>query len=163
IGKTVQVNGHAFQVIGVSAQNFKGTEGIFTPEFFSPSVMQPWIEPGNDTTMESRSAGEWFGLGRLKQGITTKQAEVQLNSVAQQLGSEQPADDEGMGFLLTPPGLIVPALRSAVVAFSGALMVTVGLVLLIACTNLASLLLARAAARRKEIALRISIGASRIR
>src|SRR5207248_5830609 len=101
--------------------------------------------------------------GRLKPGINLEQARAQLNTVARQLGQEYPKTDEGMSLRLTPPGLVDPNLRSAVIAFSGALMLTVLLVLLIACTNLASLLLARATQRRKEIAVRMAIGATRAR
>jgi hypothetical protein len=86
-----------------------------------------------------------------------------LNSVAQQLEKEYPGNDQGMALRLTPPGLVDPNLRSAVLAFTGALMLTVVLVLMIACSNLASLLLARAAQRRKEIAVRMAIGATRFR
>src|SRR5437660_12076707 len=96
-------------------------------------------------------------------GFNLKQARAQLDTVVRQLGEEYPKTDEGMSLRLTPPGLVDPNLRSAVIAFSGALMLTVLLVLLIACTNLASLLLARATQRRKEIAVRMAIGATRAR
>jgi predicted permease len=95
--------------------------------------------------------------------MSLEQAQAQLNGLAQELGREYPRTDEGMALRLTPPGLIDPNVRSAAIAFSGALMLTVLLVLLLACTNLASLLLARAAQRRKEIAVRMAIGATRFR
>jgi predicted permease len=161
-GKSVLVNNHSFTVLGVARPEFSGTESIFAPEFWIPSMMQPWIEP-QFNGLEERGDGQWFAFGRLKPGVTTVQAKAQLNEVAAQLGKEYPDQDEGMGFLLTPPGLVVPSLRSAVIAFSGALMLTVTLVLLIACTNLACLLLARSAQRRKEIAVRLAIGATRAR
>jgi predicted permease len=99
----------------------------------------------------------------LKAGVSTEQARANLNSVGKQLGKEYPEDDDGMAFVLTPPGLVIPGLRAGVVAFSGAMMLTVGLVLAIACSNLACLLLARAVLRRKEIAVRMAIGATRWR
>jgi macrolide transport system ATP-binding/permease protein len=161
VGSSIQINGHSFTTIGVAPPGFTGTESIFTPELWVPSMMQEWIETGSG--LEGRADGQWLPFGRLKRGTTAEQAKAQLNTVARQLGQEYPKTDEGMTLRLTPPGLVDPNLRSAVIAFSSALMLTVLLVLLIACTNLASLLLARATQRRKEIAVRMAIGATRAR
>jgi predicted permease len=162
VGSSILVNGHGFTLIGVAKPEFSGTESLFKPEFWVPSMMQPWIEL-NFNGLDERTDGQWLAFGRLKTGVDAGQAQAQLNGVAEQLAKEHPKEDEGMGFLLTPPGLVVPSLRNAMIAFSGALLLTVALVLLIACTNLASLLLARAASRRKEIAVRLAIGATRFR
>jgi predicted permease len=161
VGSPVMINGHNFTAVGVAPANFTGTESVFTPEFWIPSMMQEWIESSNG--MESRGNGQWLVVGRLKPGIAAAQAQAQLNTVAQQLEKEYPGNDQGMALRLTPPGLVDPNLRTAVIAFTGALMLTVVLVLMIACSNLASLLLARAAQRRKEIAVRMAIGATRVR
>jgi macrolide transport system ATP-binding/permease protein len=161
VGSSIQINGHSFTAIGVAPPGFTGTESVFTPKFWVPSMMQEWIEAGSG--LEGRGNGQWLPFGRLKPGISLEQARAQLNTVARQLGQEYPKTDEGMSLRLTPPGLVDPNLRSAVIAFSSALMLTVLLVLLIACSNLASLLLARATQRRKEIAVRMAIGATRAR
>jgi predicted permease len=161
VGGAIKINGHDFTAIGVAPPGFFGTESVFTPEFWVPSMMQQWIESGNG--LEERGDGQWLPFGRLKPGINPAQATAQLNTVAQQLARENPDIDDGMAIKLTPPGLVDPSVRSAVIAFSGALMLTVLLVLLLACTNLASLLLARAVHRRKEIAVRMAIGATRFR
>jgi predicted permease len=161
VGNPIMINGHSFSVVGVAPPNFTGTESVFTPEFWIPSMMQEWIESSNGT--EFRGNGQWLAVGRLKSGIAVAQAQAQLNAVAQQLEKEYPGTDEGMSLRLAPPGLVDPNLRSAVIAFTGALMLTVVLVLMIACSNLASLLLARSAQRRKEIAVRMAIGATRFR
>ena len=160
-GRAILINGHSFTAVGVAPPNFTGTESVFTPEFWIPSMMQEWIESSNG--MESRGNGQWLAIGRMKPEIAAPQAQAQLNTVAQQLEREYPGNDQGMALRLTPPGLVDPNLRSAVIAFTGALMLTVVLVLMIACSNLASLLLARAAQRRKEIAVRMAIGATRVR
>jgi macrolide transport system ATP-binding/permease protein len=161
VDSPVIINGRSFTIVGVAPPDFTGTESVFTPEFWVPSMMQEWIESGSG--LESRGDGQWFAIGRLKSGLTAQQAQSQLNMVAQQLGREYPGTDQGMALRLTPPGLVDPNLRTAVIAFAGALMLTVALVLTIACTNLAGLLLARAAQRRKEIAVRMAIGATRFR
>ena len=161
VGKPVFINGHTFTAVGVAPPEFAGTESVFTPEFWVPSMMQEWIESWSG--LEGRGNGSWFGLGRLKSGVSPQQATAQLDSIAEQLGREYPNINKGMTLRLTPPGLVDPNLRSAVIAFTGALMLTVALLLAIACTNLASLLLARAAQRRKEMAVRMAIGATRIR
>src|SRR5579864_2269986 len=141
VGSTLTINGHSFSVIGVAPFGFTGTESLFTPEIWVPSMMQGWIEGSEG--WKYRGNGQWRAVGRLKDGTRLEQASAQLNTVAQGLAREYPNADDGMTLKLTPPGLIDPNVRSAVIAFSGALMVTVLLVLVIACTNLAGLLLAR--------------------
>jgi predicted permease len=156
----VLINGKKFKVIGVAPAGFKGTEVIYTPDIFFPFAMQKWIEPENDY-LDSRSTQNIFAVGRLKPGVTSKQAEASLNLLATQLAKDFPNDNEGLRYEITPPGFLLPQIRSGMIGVSAALMGLVALVLLIACTNLASLLLARATERSKEIAIRLSIGASR--
>jgi macrolide transport system ATP-binding/permease protein len=162
VGKSITLNGHNFTVVGIAPEGFLGTEIAYTPEVWVPLMMQEWIEPGNDY-LDRRGAQNLFATGRLKPGVSRAQAEASLNILAQQLGAEYPDTNEGQSILLTPPGLIHPILRAPVIGFTGALMAAVGLILLIACANLANLLLARASERRKEIAVRLALGASRVR
>jgi predicted permease len=160
VGKDVIINGHKFNIIGVTPEGFVGTELIFLPEIWVPMTMQEWIEPGN-RWLESRSTQNIFVTGRLKPEVNPEQAEASLNLLMQQLGQEYPNENEGLAIELMQPGFVLPGIRDAFVNFSAILLATVALVLLIACTNLASLMLARATKRRKEIAIRLSLGASR--
>ncbi|MBI3653987.1 MAG: ABC transporter permease [Acidobacteria bacterium] len=160
IGNKVIINGHSFQIIGVAPPGFVGTELIFLPEVWVPMTMQEWIEPGN-AWLERRSTQNIFVTGRLKPEVSREQAEASLNLLSQQLGQEYPNENEGLSIVLTQPGFVLPNIRDAFVSFSTILLATVALVLLIACTNIASLMLARATKRRKEIAIRLSLGASR--
>jgi putative ABC transport system permease protein len=162
VDSDVLLNGKKFKVIGVAPAGFKGTELIYTPDIFVPFAMQKWIEPENDY-LDERGSQNIFAVGRLKPGVSAAQAEASLNLLASQLAKDFPNDNEGMGIQIVPPGLILPRIRNAMLSISAALMGLVGLVLLIACTNLANLLLARATERGKEIAIRLSIGASRAR
>ena len=161
-GKTITLNGRSFTVVGVAPEGFTGTEIMFTPEIWVPMMMAREIEPGSNY-LEQRSNGVMFATGRLKPGITEAEATSSLDTLAAQLGQEYPDINEGMTINLSPPGLVLPAFRNPVIGFAGVLMGTVILVLLIACTNLANLLLARATQRRKEIAIRLSLGAGRSR
>lgn len=162
VGKDVLINNHQFQVIGITPEGFKGTEFVYSPEIWLPASMMGWAEPGA-TWLEDRGTRNFFGVGRLKDGVSTTQAEASLNLLGQQLAKEYPDTNEGQSIKIDAPGFILPDLRGAVVSFTWVMMVAVGLVLLVTCTNLAGLMLARATDRRKEIAIRLAMGANRFR
>lgn len=160
VGRTVKINGMDFTILGVTPQGFFGTELFFAPDAFFPSMMQKQLEGGKGY-LEERDAGNFFAAGRLKSGVSMARAEAVLNSIARGLAQQYPKNDEGMQIMLTPPGLAGNYIRGAVIGFAAALFGVSCLVLLVACTNLASMLMARAADRRKEIALRLAVGAAR--
>ena len=162
IGKSVLVNGRDFTIIGVAPLGFYGSEIGYRPEMWFPIMMQAQIEAGQND-LEARDNSNFFAQGRMKSGVTMRQAEEEIKSIADQLAREYPQENEGMKIALSPAGLFGSFMRGPVIGFAGVLMAVVGLVLLLACTNLANLLLARATERRKEIAVRLAIGASRWR
>ncbi len=160
VGRTVKINGMDFTILGVTPPGFFGTEIFFAPDVFFPAMMQKQLEGGKGY-LEEREAGNFFVAGRLKPGVSVARAEAGLNSVARSLALEYPKNDGGLKISLTPTGLAGNYLRSAVMGFAAALFGVSCLVLLVACTNLAAILMARAADRRKEIAVRLAVGASR--
>ena len=160
VGRSVTINGDPYSVIGVMPASFRGTELLFTPEVWVPMAMQAQIESGNEW-LERRQTHNIFVMGRLRDGVSAKQAEASLNAIATQLAREHPATDEGMHFTLSPPGLAGTFLRGPVIAFSSALLAIAGLVLLLACTNLTGLLLVRSTDRQRDTAIRLALGASR--
>jgi len=160
VGSRVKLNGLDYTIVGIAPPQFSGTEVIYTPEIFVPMAMEPQIEPGNND-LDVRDNLNYFVVGRLKQGVTMPQVEAVFDSIADDLAREHPNENAGMKLRLSPAGLFGEFLRGTIRTFAAVLMTVAGLVLLIACVNLASLLIARASDRRKDTAIRLALGASR--
>ena len=161
IGQSVLISGRNYTVIGVTPPEFRGTELASTPELWFPMMMKTGIEVSSGSL--KRGASPVSTIGRLRDGVSWAQAESDLNLVAAQLGREYPETNKGLIILLSKPGLFGNAMRGSVLSFTAVAMGVVVLVLLLACTNLVNLLLARASERHKEIAIRLAIGAGRAR
>ncbi len=158
IGRVVRINSHPYTILGVAPRGFRGVEIFYSPEIWLPASMQPQID--GHSVLEQRRAYTFWVAGRLKRGISIAQANANLSIVAAQLSREFVADD-GLRLSVSRAGLLGPGIRDPVRAFAAGVMLLAGLVLLAACTNLASLLAVRSADRHRELAIRISIGASR--
>ena len=166
VGRTISLNGQKFTVVGVMPKGFKGTNAIGAPAVWVPYMTYQQTTNGFflELIRPDQRRGLVFNItGRLKPGVSVRQAESNLKTIARQLEQAYPNDNTGRNVTLVPlaQATINPGFRGNIVAAGGLLMTIVALVLLIACANVANLLLARAAARQQEIAVRLSLGATR--
>jgi putative ABC transport system permease protein len=164
VGKTVQLNNRAYQVIGVGPETFIGTKFALALDFWVPISMAEELRR-NPGILNERGSHWMNVIGRLKPGVSIAQASAEMSAIAARLNQAYPDNRarttqakvmtevdgrfEDMGGVFKSAGAIAMAI--------------VGLILLIACANVANLMLARAAARRKEIGIRLALGANRAR
>jgi predicted permease len=159
VGGVVRIDGRPFTVVGVAPEGFQGT-GVRTSDVWIPITMPS--ADGNTALFTNRAAATVIMGGRLKPGVSVDTAAAEIDAIGRALEREHPADnkDKGLRALAASP---VPGNAGPIAVFLALLMGIVSTVLVVACTNVAGVLLARATARRREIAIRLAIGADRWR
>jgi len=168
VGRTLRINGHACKIIGVGPKEFLGASpALFAADLWLPIRASAHVAPELENgALERRDLTMFQMVGRLRPGITDAAAQAALNAAAQQLAEfygDSDRDQKGPRVQLVGGGKILPLRKQDAPFFREFLMVLGSLLLLIACANIGNMMLARAADRRKEIAVRLALGASRAR
>ena len=172
IGRQLLLNGNTFTVIGVLPKGFDGLQLGISRDLYVPMMMQATMRPPragfsgemNPDLLQVRTNRWLYSVGRLKTGVSETQAQSSLALITKQLEVAYPQQSSGRGITISPLSASDdPGGRQQLSSVARLLMGVVGIVLLIACANVANLLLARSSARTKEIAVRLAIGATRWR
>ena len=164
VGRAVVLNNLSYTVVGVTAPAFKGTMPIVTPTLWVPLMQLGQVVPGQEAAFERRDNNFMNVHARLKPGVGVARARDRMAALLAQLRTEYPDEYQNAGITLVPQskaGSIHPAVKDAQVGLSAVVMAVVGILLLIACANVANLFLARARSRDREMAIRLSLGAGR--
>jgi predicted permease len=161
VGRRIIINNVPVTIVGVAPQEFIGSFLGISTSAWVPMAMQPQMM--GDARLEARGHGWMYTLSRLKPGVSPDQAQAEASALLSQMAQEHAPSFDGWRVRVVRPWQANWGAPSVLAPILGVLSVVVGLVLLIACANVANLLLARAVGRRREIAVRLSLGANRWR
>ena len=163
VGRSIELNRRKATVVGVTGPGFRGTELMFYSDFWLPfSMLDSLAEAGMGGDRLHDRGSQWLAAaGRLRDGVSEKAAASEIEVIGKRLGTAYPATNKDRAFHVERAGQINPGVRKTIVVFFLMLLGVAALVQGTACANVANLLLARASARRKEIAIRLAIGAGR--
>jgi putative ABC transport system permease protein len=168
LGQILHLNGQIATIVGITPKNFNGALSVNPSELFVPITAPAALAPelANDV-LHQRNAKEFLAMMGLAPGVTIESAEAGLDAITRRLEQQDPSSppraDKGRRVTLLPAGTSVPIPRKLKPALIGFFVALMGLVIALACMNLANMLMARGANRRKELAIRLSVGASRFR
>ncbi|MGB0036791.1 MAG: ABC transporter permease [Candidatus Acidiferrales bacterium] len=164
VGTSVHIDTHPFTIVGVAPPVFQGSYTGLRIELWAPVAMEPELTPASENHLDDRGSGWMQTLGRLRPGVGRLQAQAEMNGLAQQIARQFPDSHKGRTQMTLYPLWRAPNGGNAFFSvLLPILMALSGVVLLLACANIANLLLTRSVSRQKEIAVRLSLGASRAR